>query len=306
MLATLGENIGFVEHRQQDFPGVESIVSASLQPILALLGYPVAGNPLQYMIEKALAQRELDWRYLSLEVAPENLADAVRGMKAMGFSGGNCTHPHESAVGPLFDRVGPIAELSGVVNCFHTENGDLIGENTVGSAVAESIRLRIDPEGKQVVLFGSGGWARAVAIELAMAKVAGLTLVDTEEESARELIRLLAERLQYEAAFASWEEHFALAAETEVVINGTTTGAGETAPEFPLELASLTPEILVVDRLLSPPETWLLREAEARGCATIDGLEIFIAQVAIDFRLWTGVAPDTSVLREAVEEYLEL
>ncbi len=278
----------------------------SLQPILALLGYPVAGNPTQYMIEKAFAHREMDWRYLSVEVAPGNLDDAVRGIKAMGFCGGNCTEPHKAAIAHSLDGMGQTAELTGLVNCFHRSNGRLIGENTEGRAVVEAIRLRMDPEGKRVVLFGAGELARATAIELALAKVAGITIVDPEEEPARDLAELLAERLQAAASPAAWEGSFALPPETQIVINATPVGAGDPETEFPLDLQSLTPEMLVVDGVANPPETWLIREAEQRGSATIDGLEILITQTAINFKLWTGVDPDAAVMREAIEEYLEL
>ena len=76
--------------------------SPAVQPILALLAHPVGGNPMQYVVEKAFARLNLDWRFLSLEVAPECLADAVRGMRAMGFRGGTMpilTAEHPAAVG---------------------------------------------------------------------------------------------------------------------------------------------------------------------------------------------------------------
>ena len=68
-------------------------MSQALQEITACFGQPVAGNPTQYVMEKAYVKAGLDWRYLTLEVSPEGLADAVRGAKAMGFRGFNCTKP---------------------------------------------------------------------------------------------------------------------------------------------------------------------------------------------------------------------
>lgn len=286
--------------------GVDLPVSASLQPILVLLGFPVAGNPTQYMIEKAFAHREMDWRYLSVEVSPEDLSDAVRGVKVMGFCGGNCADPHKSRIVPFLDRTGDTAELSGLVNCMRRDNGQLIGENTEGSAIVEAIRLRLDPAGRRVTLLGAGDLARAVAVELALAKVAEIRIAAPDEPAAHDLVRLLAERLQIAAELVPWQEPFVLTPETEVVIHATGIGAGEAEEKFPLDLDSLTPEMLVVDTVANPPETWLIREAEHRGCATIDGLEILIGQAAINFKLWTGVDPDTSVMREAVEEFLEL
>ena len=256
------------------------------------------------MIEKAFAHGEMDWRYLSVEVSPQDLGDAVRGVKAMGFCGGNCTDPHKSQIAAFLDRTGVAAELCGLVNCLRRDNGQLVGENTEGAAVVEAIRLRLDPAGKRVVLFGAGDLARATAVELALAKAAEIRIAAPDEPAVHDLVGLLTERLSVVAESVPWQEPFVLAPETEVVIHAT--GAGESGEEFPLDLESLTPEMLVVDSVADPPETWLIREAEQRGCATIDGLEILIGQAAINFKLWTGVDPDTSVMREAVEEFLEL
>ena len=77
------------------------------------MGQPVAGNPTQFMMEHAFAAAGLDWRYLTLEVAPDRLADALRGMRAMGFKGGNFTIPHKVAVIPLLDELSEAAELMG-------------------------------------------------------------------------------------------------------------------------------------------------------------------------------------------------
>src|SRR6516225_5040867 len=96
-------------------------VSNSLQEILALFGYPVEGSPTQYIMEKALARAGLDWRYLTLEVAPEQLPDAMRGARAMGFRGGNLTMPHKVTVLPLLDELTESARLIGAVNCWKRE-----------------------------------------------------------------------------------------------------------------------------------------------------------------------------------------
>jgi hypothetical protein len=85
------------------------------------MGQPVAGNPTQFMMERAFEAAGLDWRYLTLEVAPEHLAAAVQGMKAMGFRGGNFTIPHKIAVIPYLDGLSSAAELIGAVNCVHLE-----------------------------------------------------------------------------------------------------------------------------------------------------------------------------------------
>ena len=278
----------------------------SLQPILALLGHPVAGNPAQYMIEKALAHHGLDWRYLSLDVAPEDLGDAVRGMRAMGFRGGNCADPHKRAVLPLLDRAGPVAEMAGVVNCLVRDQSELVGENTEGKALLEALRQRVDPAGKRFVLLGAGQIARAVGIELALAGAEQITVLSRNEPAGRELAELLCDNLEVGASLVAWQGQYELPPETEVLVHATSIGRGDPEARVPILPESLASQMIVADVTLDPPHTWLVQEALQRGCKALDGLEVFLTQAAINFKLWTDVEPNPTVLREAVEEFLEL
>jgi len=278
----------------------------SLQPILALLGQPVAGNPTQYMAEKAFAHHELDWRYLTLEVAPEDLGDAVRGIRAMGFTGGNCTEPHKQTVIAHLDRTGQTARLAGVANVVLRQQAELVGENTEGKALVESLGKRSDPAGKRIVLFGAGRIARAVAVELALADVAEIIVVDRTEAHAHALVELVAEEFELPASAVIWDGRYSVSPETDVVINATSIGCHDPEASLPLELESLASRMIVADVTPDPPHTWLIRQAAQRGCPTLDGLEVFVEQTAINLRLWTGVDADRDVLREAAEEFLGL
>lgn len=278
----------------------------SLQPILALLGSPVAGNPTQFMMERAFAHHGLDWRYISVEVRPEHLADAVRGMQAMGFAGGNCANPHKEAICQYLPRLGSAAEMAGVVNLLRQEEGQLVGENTEGRAVLETIRQRIDPQGRRCVLFGDGKLARAVAVELALAGAEQILILSRNPAPGRRLANLLLDRLEVAAQHVLWEEPYALPPQTDLVVQATSIGQQNPDAQLPLVFSSLTEAMLVVDCIFQPPQTHLLRSAAEHGCRTIDGLEVLLMRSAIDFQLWTGVAPNLDVLREAVEEFLEL
>lgn len=280
--------------------------SSSLQPILALLGHPVAGNPTQYMLEKAFAHHEMDWRYLTLDVAPEALGDALRGMRAMGFTGGNCAEPHKQAVIPHLDRTTEAAGLIGGVNVIFREGDELVGENTEGKALVESLRGRINPADARIVLLGAGRMARCVAVELATAKVGEIVVVDRTESRARELADLVAGKLQVAASPVGWDDSYRVPPETNVVINATSVSEQDAEAHLPIVLDTLAPPMIVADVTLDPPQTWLLDEAAQRGCATLDGLEVFVRQAAVNFKLWTDVDPELTILREAVEEFLEL
>ena len=282
------------------------MINSSLQEICSLFGQPVAGNPTQFMIEKAFACHGLEWRYLTLEVAPEDLGDAVRGMRAMGFRGGNVTKPHKTAVVEFLDRLSDAARLMGAVNCIIREGRELVGENTDGKGFLESLRSAIDPAGKRVVLFGAGGAARAIGVELALAGAAAITVVNRSADRGEELAALLNENTKTPASYAAWEGEFPLPPDCELAVNATSIGLNDPEARVPVDFGAAAPGLVAADVIASPPDTRFLAEAKARGAKTLDGLGMIVNQGAIAFRLWTGIDPDVSVMREAVEEFLSL
>jgi shikimate dehydrogenase len=275
--------------------------SPAVQPLLALVASPVGGNPTQYMFEKVFSHHNLDWRYLTFEVAAENLSDAFRGLQTLGFRGGHCAAPHMQTAIPLLGRVTETAALIGAINLFFYEGDTLVGDNIEGKGVLQTIRGQFDPTGKKVVLLGAGQMARAIAVKLAGIDAASITIVNRTEPRAAEIATLLKDRCQAAVTVEPWRDVFAVPSDTDLLIHAT--GLGNIP--LPLLLDGLRPECFVADA--TPlPRTWLLDEAIARGCKTVDGLSMCIEQAAIGFRFWTGVEPDRQVFREAVEEFWEL
>ncbi len=285
--------------------GVAIAVCTSVQPVLALLGHPVGGNPAQFMFERAFSHHQLDWRYLSLEVVPDDLHDAIRGMRAMGFRGGNLTDPHKGHAAGLFERLGSTAEWTGVVNCIVRDDQGLVGENTEGLALLEAVRKRLDPAGRRAVLLGAGRMARGIVVELARTGIAEIVVVSRREDAGHSVVEL-AGRLGTQASLVLWNNPYPLSPDVHLLVDATSAGREDALAPCRLSLEGLAPETVVADVRFNPPRTWLLHEAAERGCPTIDGLEIYVEQAAAAFRLWTGVDPDRTVLRDAVEEFLEL
>ena len=275
-----------------------------LQEICTLFGQPVAGNPTQYMIEKAFAHHGLEWRYLTLEVAPAGLGDAVRGMRAMGFRGGNITRPHKVAVVEFLDRLSDAAALMGAVNCIVREDHKLVGENTDGKGFMRSLSAVADPAGKRIVLFGAGGAARAIGIELALAGAGGITVVNRTEERGRQLVDLLNSKTQTAAALVVWTGDYALPGDAEIAINATSIGMNDPDARLPVDFSGAVKNMVVADVVANPPDTRFLEEARQHGATALDGLGMIVNQAAVAFQLWTGIEPDIAVMREAVEEFL--
>jgi shikimate dehydrogenase len=282
------------------------VAHPAIQEIVAVFGQPVAGNPTQYMMEKAFAQVGLDWRYLTLEVAPEALGDAVRGMRAMGFRGCNLTIPHKVAVIPYLDRTSEAATLMGAVNCVNRIDDELVGENTDGKGFVQSLREILDPTGKNIVILGAGGAARAIAVELGLAGAARIVVVNRGEARGSELTELLQSQARVSSSFVKWEGNYEVPAETEVLINATSIGLGDAEARVPLNVQTLEPDMVVADVIFNPPETRLIRDARQRGCPTLDGLGMLVNQAVIAFKIWTGQDAKPEVMRDALEEFLGL
>lgn len=279
---------------------------APLQEVVLCLGQPVAGNPTQYMMEKAFAAAGLDWRYLTCEVPPEKLSDAMAGLRALGFKGANFTIPHKVAVIPYLDELTPAPALIGAVNCVNRVADKLVGDNADGKGFLQSLRETCNPAGMNVAILGAGGAARAIAVELALAGVAEITIVNRQAERGAALTSLLREKTSAQAEFVSLNDAFSVPPEAAIFINATSIGLGDDSARVPVVVESLRPDLIVADVIFNPPKTWLIRTAEERGCRTIDGLGMLVNQAVICFQIWTGRQPDADVMKDALEEFLEI
>ena len=270
--------------------------------LCCLFGKPVAENPTQAMIEAAFRRHGLDWRYVQFEIEPEGLADAVRGMRAMGFRGGNVTTPHKVAVVKHLDRVAESASLMGAVNCIVRRGRELVGENTDGKGFVQSLRGKADPAGKRVVILGAGGAARAIGVELALAGARSLRIVNRGRDRGRELVELL-QGAGASAELVAWEGDFKVPSDADVVVNATSIGLfPDVDARVPLDVSTLAPRMIVADVIPNPPETRLVRDARARGCTALDGLGMLVNQGVIGFKHWTGIDADPSAMRRALED----
>ena len=277
-----------------------------LHELVGSMSQGAAGNPTVVMIEAAFAHHGLHWRYVNMEVTPDDLGLAVRGARALGFRGFNCSLPHKVTVIPHLDGLGESASVMGAVNCVVRRGDKLIGENTDGKGFLKSLTPAIDPRGKSVVLFGAGGAARAIAVELGLAGIKQITVVNRSAARGADLVELLRSKLKLNAELVVWSGDHVIPAGTDVVINATSIGLYDAAARLDLDVNSLTPGMVVADVIANPPRTRLIREAAERGCMALDGLGMLVNQGIVGVQYWTGIEPDAAVMRRALEQALGL
>ena len=273
------------------------------QELTACFGQPVAENPTQVMMEAAYRHHGLDWRYLTIEVSPQDLAAGVAGARAMGFRGFNCTIPHKVAVIQHLDGLGESASLMGAVNCVVRRGDKLIGENTDGKGFVKSLKELVDPRGKRVVMFGAGGAARAIGVEVALAGATEITLVNRSVSRGGDLVKLFSEKVGVKTQFVEWNGDFVVPEGVDIVINATSIGLfPDVDARLALDVNSLKGGMVVADVIPNPPKTRLVRDATARGCKVIDGLGMLVNQGIIGVQYWSGIEPDAAVMRKALED----
>lgn len=259
------------------------------------------------MHNAAFAALGLDWVYVPLAVPPERLADAVRGLRAMGFIGSNATVPHKPALAQLMDELTPVAAAIGSVNTVVVRpDGSLLGDSTDGYGfmadlqahgvtIGEWANRRMGESVNQGVVcrralvIGAGGAARAVVFALAEAGAA-VAIVNRTVAHAEELCRMTTTALpQAKVSAHPFPDALGrLAADADLIVNTTSLGLHGDADPLPWDPAvSFRPGQVVYD-LIYNVRTPFLRLAEAAGARAIDGLGMLVHQGARSFELWTG------------------
>jgi len=273
------------------------------------MGDPIAGNPTQYMLEKAFGAARLEWRFLTFEVPPLEFEGALRGARIFGFNGIMLAPPHRSRVLPYLEHLGDAARISGQVNCIKQEDSQLHGYNTEGRALRQLLEQAGAVNSAKVTILGAGRLARAIGAELSLVGVEELVFACRDPESAENLIQTLLDQTPLKnCRVVKLDDKAPLVIEEEchALVNTTPVGTNNPDEQLPLDIGSLNKKTLVADVVYYPPQTWLMRQAEAQDCPTIDGLTLLIEQAAIAFEIWTGASADRQAMREAVEEFLVL
>ncbi|BBL78821.1 shikimate dehydrogenase (NADP(+)) [Rubrobacter xylanophilus] len=269
--------------------------------LVGLVGHPVSHSLSPRMHNASFAALGLNYVYVPLDVRPEGLEAAVRGLGALGFRGFNVTMPHKEGVCALVDRLDEAARVSGAVNTVVLEeDGVLLGMNTDGSGFLLACRESgIDPAGKVVLVAGAGGAAAAVAVALLREGVAGLRIANRSPERAERLRERLGEKGRRVEVFPlSRVEEAAEGA--HILVNATYLGMHEGDP-LPFPEGMLREGVVVFDAVYRPGRgTALVRAARERGLVAVSGELMLLYQGVEAQRVWTGVDPDVGAMRRAL------
>ena len=269
--------------------------------LAGVMGWPIAQSRSPILHNYWIEKYKLNGRYVPLAVKPDNLGDAIRGLRALGFRGCNLTMPHKQMAMTMVDRVTDTAKRIGAVNCIVVEpDGKMWGTNNDGNGYYLSLK-EVAPSWKPadgpIAILGAGGAARGLLVTLIENGANEIRLINRTFDKAEKLAKDVDSRI---VKAVPWEKRADVIGDVALLTNATDRGfAGK--PALDISLDKLPKQALVSDLIYTPPETPFLAAARARGNVTVNGLGMLLHQARPAFEAWFGVMPEiTDDLRAAI------
>jgi shikimate dehydrogenase len=265
--------------------------------VLALIGHPVGHSLSPAMHNAAFVADGLDFVYVCLDVDPERLPAAVRGLEALKLRGFNVTMPHKRAMIPLVDELDEEARISGALNTVVIENSGLRGFNTDGGGMVMACQeAGIELSGRRVLLLGAGGTAAAIAVAFGKAGVGELHIANRSVEHAAHL----RDKLHGTNIEGLAVHHLDALPDAEIVINTTPLGMKEQDP-MPVPADYVREGRAFCDAVYrSGTQTPLVRLCRERGVPVVAGDRMLLYQGVLAQKLWTGREPNVKAMDLAI------
>jgi shikimate dehydrogenase len=283
------------------------LINAQTQ-VCGILGHPVRHSLSPAIHNAAFRELDLDFVYVAHDVTQQDLRSAIHGARAMGYRGLSVTIPHKIPALYCVDEADDVAAGIGCINTIVNVGGLLHGYNSDGRGALGALKnAGANPEGKRVVVLGSGGAARAIAMTVAMeAPPASLRILGVLPDELANLVKDIRARSRCAVDGVAFSPD-ALAttlADADLLLQTTPVGMHPKEAESLVPPQLMRPDLVVFDAVYTPRRTRLLVDAAAAGATVVEGLEMFLGQAVVQFELWTGRPAPVSVMRAVLEEKL--
>jgi len=272
--------------------------------------FGVLGNPVNHSLSPAIFNAQfrsagLNALYLPVRLESEgelaNWIDGCRRRPWLNTGGFSVTVPHKRAVLQHADRgVDPLARRIGAANTLRVSANGVTAHNTdcAGALAALESGLGYTPDrlrGAQATVLGAGGVARAIVAGL-VGVGAHVVIYNRSADRARDLAS------EFDCRAGDWDVRHRHSG--ELLVNCTSVGMTPLAEDTPMPAEGLRPDLAVFDTVYNPRETMLLKLARKAGCRTLDGVAMFVAQAAAQYRIWTNSTADVAEFTRIVTDRL--
>ncbi|MFX1587159.1 MAG: shikimate dehydrogenase [Promethearchaeota archaeon] len=273
--------------------------------ILCVIGHPIEHSMSPIMHNAAIKDLGLDYLYIAFDIPPNRLKEAIKGLKTLNIRGINVTLPYKEKVMKFIDKVDEIAQKIGAINTIKNEDGLLIGRNTDAEGANKALfDAGCEITGKNVVLIGAGGAAKAISYSLASA-TNKITIINRSEDRAKKLVSELKNKIDINVESKKYDEIILKEeiSNADILINATPIGMFPMIDISPVSKKIIHSGLFVFDLIYNPLETQLIKDSREIGCQTLSGLDMLVNQGALAFEWWTNKKPNLELMKLKIIEY---
>lgn len=282
--------------------GDDNMINGSTK-LIGLIGQPVEHSFSPSIHNPLFEKYNINSKYMCFDVNEEHLKEAVAAIKALKIKGANVTIPHKIDIMNYLDDININARIIGAVNTIKNDNGRLVGYNTDGVGFVNSV---IDKgykiKDKNVMILGSGGAARSIAVEIANNNVKFIEIRNRSIDKAQNIADIIKQNFKCIVKTGDLNVSKEDLENIDILINTTSLGMSPNVDKIPIdETIKLDKKLLVCDIVYNPKETRFLKWAKENNLETLGGIDMLINQALEAFYIWTGVRVDRGDLSEVEE-----
>lgn len=270
--------------------------------ITGIIGYPLSHTLSPLMHNTVFKKYNMNWEYKVFEIKPEDLPVFIKNLKKENIKGLNVTIPHKQTIMLLLDKIERAAKTIGAVNTILNKKGKLIGYNTDYIGFLKSLeKNKINLKEKNVVMFGAGGAAHAVAYSINILKPANFYIYNIDIPMIEGLIKKLKLKKVIYGDLTKTKEKDEILSNADFIINTTSVGMHD--KNIIYKLPDFKKTVVVYDLIYNPAKTEFLKLAEKKGAKIINGIDMLIYQGMEAFKLWTGKKSDYNLIKNKLSKY---
>ena len=277
---------------------------------LALIGNPVSHSLSPIMQNAAIKYLGLDLIYIAIPCKNEDLKMVVNSLKKMNCKGLNITIPFKQKVFDYCNEISPVAKKVKAINTLKLkDNSYWSGTNTDIDGFIYPLK-NLNLIKKTAIVLGSGGAARSVIQGLINLKLSKINIISRNKNSLHELITNFQNDIKIEGLLNTDNKIDNLIQEADLIVNTTPVGMNQTTNDEELPFGqsfwkTINSNTIVYDLIYNPSPSPFLKFCDRRGCMTIDGVQMLVAQGAKSFSFWTnGLEIPLEVMHDAIKKYI--
>ena len=279
---------------------------SSKTKVYSVIGHPVSQSFSPKIHNYLFEKYGIDAVYVSYDVDPDHVGEAINGIRHLGIMGTNVTIPHKIEVMKYLDEIDEKAKLFGAVNTIKNVDGKLYGYNTDGTGLTKSLKDASGEtmDGKKVLIIGAGGACRSIAIQLAIENADSIEIVNRSIEKAQSIVDTINEHFDTKAIATSKVITQKDIDDVDVLINTTPIGMG--TDESPIDTSLVPPKnMIIADAVYKPHETAFIKWGLKHDLKIAYGIQMLINQGVHSFSIWTGVTPTLEDTQNILKIFLE-